>query len=82
MVKKKKPLTDEEHFKNVEMEFKIYEELSKLREGKQVRDYIKAHKEDIKKCGVDIPFHCRYPDLPIIILAIACAISVVVILFK
>ena len=79
---KKELLTDEEHFKNIEMEFKIYEDLSKLREGKQVRDYIKAHKEEIKRCGVDIPFHCRYPNLPIIISAIACAIYVVGMLFK
>lgn len=81
-MKQKKPLTVEEHIRNLETEFMIYEELSKLREGKQVRDYMKAHKDEIKRCGVDVPFYRRYPYFNLVVAIIAFAISIITLFLK
>lgn len=82
-MRRKKPLTEEEHIENLKTEFRIYEELSKLREGKQVRDYMKAHKEEMKRCGIyDVPLYYRYPNLHIVVSGIACVVSIVAMLLR
>jgi hypothetical protein len=78
-----KLLDEEEHIRDIEAEFRIYEEMSKLQAGKQIRDYMKAHKEEMKRYGIDdVPLHYRYPNLHIIISVIGCVISIIALLLK
>ena len=64
-----------EKIRKLEGEFRIYKEMGKLRDGKQVRDYVKVHKEEIREYGVYVPIWCMYPYLPLIISAIAVGVS-------
>lgn len=64
-----------EKIRKLQGEFLIYKEMGKLRDGKQVRDYVKAHKQEIKEYGVYVPIWCMYPYLPLIISAIAVGVS-------
>lgn len=60
----------------VEKEEAIYREMGKLKDGKEVRDYIRAHREDIKKYRIYVPFLCKYPRTPLVISIIALLLSV------
>ena len=78
MEEKEKFLTEEEReiYRKLEGEFRIYKEMGKLRDGKQVRDYVKAHKQEIKEFGVVVPIWCKYPYLleSISVIAVICAL--------
>ena len=56
---------------------RIYSEMGKLKDGKELRDYIKAHSEDIERYDIKIPFLCKYPHLPLIVSLVALILSVV-----
>lgn len=83
MEEKEKFLTEEEReiYRKLEGEFRIYKEMGKLRDGKQVRDYIKAHKKEIKEYGVYVPIQCMYPYLTVTVSAIAVGVSLLYVLF-
>lgn len=56
---------------------RIYSEMGRLKDGKELRDYIKAHREDIERYDVKVPFLCKYPNLPLIVSLVALILSVV-----
>ncbi len=79
MEKRKKLLTEQEREKEwwIEKQEGIYLEMGKLKDGKEVRDYIKAHREDIKKYHIHVPFLCKYPRTPLVISILALLLSII-----
>lgn len=70
-----------EKLRKLEGEFRIYKEMGKLRDGKQVRDYVKAHKKEIKEYGVYVPLQCMYPYLRATVSAIVVGVALLYVLF-
>lgn len=86
MREKKKLPTERERlevdYEYIKKQEAIYHEMGKLKDGRELRKYIKAHRENIKRYGVKVPIIYRYPYLPVIISALALAVSVAASFFR
>lgn len=77
MKEKEKLLTEEELVR----EGNIYEQISLLKSGANVRRYLREHKDDVKKYNIKISFLRKYPYLPLALSIIALVLSVVRLLY-
>ena len=82
MREKKKLPTERERYEYIAKQEAIYQEMGKLRDGKELREYMKVHRKDIKKYGVKVSIIYRYPNLPVIISAVAVAVSAVAAFYR
>ena len=72
-------------YEDYQREAEIYREMGKLRDGKEVRDYMKLNRDDIKRYYIKVPLLCRYPWIlyvPSWIMSIAAIIISLVKLLK
>lgn len=67
---------------DLEREFTIGSELGALSHGKQLRDYCKQHKAELKRYGFKISLEEKYPLLPLIVSAIALLVPLIALLLR
>ena len=67
---------------DLEREFTIGQELCRLSHGKQLRDYCKQHKAELKRYRFKISLLEKYPDMPLILSIVAVSVAIIGVLLK